>query len=169
MQGMKEASLEEKLVEKFGKDKVEKFKKSIEDYREIPGSLIAVMNDAQEIFGYLPIEVQLFISQEMKVPLTEIFGISTFYSRFTLKPSGKYKINLCMGTACYVRGAAMLLEKIKEKLGIEVGETTEDGKFSLEPTRCLGACALAPVMMINGEVFGRLTPNDVDEILKKFE
>ncbi|HBT49147.1 MAG TPA: NAD(P)H-dependent oxidoreductase subunit E [Caldanaerobacter subterraneus] len=166
---MKEASLEEKLVEKFGKDKVEKFKKSIEDYREIPGSLIAVMNDAQEIFGYLPIEVQLFISQEMKVPLTEIFGISTFYSRFTLKPSGKYKINLCMGTACYVRGAAMLLEKIKEKLGIEVGETTEDGKFSLEPTRCLGACALAPVMMINGEVFGRLTPNDVDEILKKFE
>jgi len=169
MQGMKEASLEEKLVEKFGRDKVEKFKKSIEDYREIPGSLIAVMNDAQEIFGYLPIEVQLFISQEMKVPLTEIFGISTFYSRFTLKPSGKYKINLCMGTACYVRGAAMLLEKIKEKLGIEVGETTEDGKFSLEPTRCLGACALAPVMMINGEVFGRLTPNDVDEILKKFE
>ncbi|AAM24146.1 NADH-quinone oxidoreductase subunit E [Caldanaerobacter subterraneus subsp. tengcongensis MB4] len=169
MQGMKEASLEEKLVEKFGKDKVEKFKKSIENYREIPGSLIAVMNDAQEIFGYLPIEVQLFISQEMKVPLTEIFGISTFYSRFTLKPSGKYKINLCMGTACYVRGAAMLLEKIKEKLGIEVGETTEDGKFSLEPTRCLGACALAPVMMINGEVFGRLTPNDVDEILKKFE
>ncbi|NNG68176.1 NAD(P)H-dependent oxidoreductase subunit E [Caldanaerobacter subterraneus] len=166
---MKEASLEEKLVEKFGKDKVEKFKKSIENYREIPGSLIAVMNDAQEIFGYLPIEVQLFISQEMKVPLTEIFGISTFYSRFTLKPSGKYKINLCMGTACYVRGAAMLLEKIKEKLGIEVGETTEDGKFSLEPTRCLGACALAPVMMINGEVFGRLTPNDVDEILKKFE
>lgn len=169
MQGMKEAGLEEKLVEKFGKEKVEKFKKSIENYRENPGSLIAVMNEAQEIFGYLPIEVQLFISQEMRVPLTEIFGISTFYSRFTLKPSGKYKINLCMGTACYVRGAAMLLEKIKERLGIEVGETTEDGKFSLEPTRCLGACALAPVMMINGEVFGRLTPDDVDEILKKFE
>jgi NADH-quinone oxidoreductase subunit E len=169
MQNIKEVTLEDKLIEKFGREKVEKFKKALEDFKKMKGALIAIMNEAQEIFGYLPIEVQLYISQELQVPLTEIFGISTFYSRFTLKPSGKYKINLCMGTACYVRGAAMLLEKIKEKLGIEVGETTEDGKFSLEPTRCLGACALAPVMMINGEVFGRLTPNDVEEILKKFE
>ncbi|MGB9781177.1 MAG: NADH-quinone oxidoreductase subunit NuoE [Caldanaerobacter sp.] len=169
MQNVKEVTLEDKLVEKFGREKVEKFKKSLEDYKKMKGALIAIMNEAQEIFGYLPIEVQLYICQELQVPLTEVFGIATFYSRFTLKPSGKYKINLCMGTACYVRGAAMLLEKIKEKLGIEVGETTEDGKFSLEPTRCLGACALAPVMMINGEVFGRLTPDDVEEILKKFE
>ncbi|ADD02104.1 MULTISPECIES: NADH-quinone oxidoreductase subunit NuoE family protein [Thermoanaerobacter] len=157
------------LYQKFGEEKVERFKKALEELKNIPGSLIAIMNEAQEIFGYLPIEVQLYISKEMNVPLSEIFGIATFYSRFTLKPSGKYKINLCMGTACYVRGAAMVLEKIKEKLGIEVGETTEDGKFSLEPTRCLGACGLAPVMMINGEVFGRLTPDDVDEILSKFE
>jgi len=157
------------LYQKFGEEKVERFKKALEELKNIPGSLIAIMNEAQEIFGYLPIEVQLYISKEMNVPLSEIFGIATFYSRFTLKPSGKCKINLCMGTACYVRGAAMVLEKIKEKLGIEVGETTEDGKFSLEPTRCLGACGLAPVMMINGEVFGRLTPDDVDEILSKFE
>jgi len=99
--------------------------------------------------------------------LTEIFGIATFYSRFTLKPSGKYKINLCMGTACYVRGAAMVLEKIKEKLGIQVGETTPDGKFSLEPTRCLGACGLAPVMMINGETYGKLTPDKAREIIRR--
>ncbi|KHO62148.1 NAD(P)-dependent iron-only hydrogenase diaphorase component iron-sulfur protein [Thermoanaerobacter sp. YS13] len=159
----------ETLCQKFGEEKVERFKKALEQLKNVPGSLIAIMNEAQEIFGYLPIEVQLYISKEMNVPLTEIFGIATFYSRFTLKPSGKYKINLCMGTACYVRGAAMVLEKIKEKLGIQVGETTPDGKFSLEPTRCLGACGLAPVMMINGEVFGRLTPDDVDEILSKFE
>ncbi|MDI3477735.1 MAG: NADP-reducing hydrogenase subunit HndA [Thermoanaerobacterium sp.] len=157
------------IYEKFGEEKVNKFKKVIDELKNVDGSLIAVMNEAQEIFGYLPIEVQQFISEEMNVPLTEIFGIATFYSRFTLKPSGKYKIGLCLGTACYVKGSAMVLEKLKEKLGISVGDVTSDGKFSLEATRCLGACGLAPVMMINGEVFGRLTPDDVDDILKKFD
>lgn len=141
----------------------------IDQLKDTDGSLIAVMNEAQEIFGYLPIEVQQFISEEMNVPLTEIFGIATFYSRFTLKPSGKYKIGVCLGTACYVKGSAMVLDKLKEKLGISVGDVTGDGKFSLEATRCLGACGLAPVMMINGEVFGRLTPDDVEDILKKFD
>ncbi|WKV08745.1 NAD(P)H-dependent oxidoreductase subunit E [Thermoanaerobacterium sp. CMT5567-10] len=157
------------IYEKFDEEKVNKFKKVIDELKNVDGSLIAVMNEAQEIFGYLPIEVQQFISEEMNVPLTEIFGIATFYSRFTLKPSGKYKIGLCLGTACYVKGSAMVLEKLKEKLGISVGDVTSDGKFSLEATRCLGACGLAPVMMINGEVFGRLTPDDVDDILKKFD
>lgn len=157
------------IYEKFDLKKIEKLKKIIDELKNEKGSLIAVMNEAQEIFGYLPIEVQQFISDEMNVPLTEIFGIATFYSRFTLKPAGKYKIGLCLGTACYVKGSAMVLEKIKEKLGIDVGDTTEDGRFSLEATRCLGACGLAPVMMINGEVFGRLTPEDIDDILKKFE
>ncbi|ADL68636.1 complex I 24 kDa subunit family protein [Thermoanaerobacterium thermosaccharolyticum] len=157
------------IYEKFDEEKVNKFKKVIDELKNVDGSLIAVMNEAQEIFGYLPIEVQQFISEEMNVPLTEIFGIATFYSRFTLKPSGKYKIGLCLGTACYVKGSAMVLDKLKEKLGISVGDVTSDGKFSLEATRCLGACGLAPVMMINGEVFGRLTPDDVDDILKKFD
>ncbi|MGB9678717.1 MAG: NAD(P)H-dependent oxidoreductase subunit E [Thermoanaerobacteraceae bacterium] len=159
----------ELLYKKFGRKKVDEFKKKLDELKKEKGSLIAVMNEAQEIFGYLPIEVQQFIADGMEVPLTEVFGIATFYSRFTLKPSGKYKIGLCLGTACYVKGSALVLEKIRQKLGIAVGETTEDGKFSLEATRCLGACGLAPVMMINGEVFGRLTPDDIDDILRKFE
>ncbi|MDI3310011.1 MAG: NAD(P)H-dependent oxidoreductase subunit E [Thermoanaerobacterium sp.] len=157
------------IYEKFSEENINKLKKVIDQLKNTDGSLIAVMNEAQEIFGYLPIEVQQFISEEMNVPLTEIFGIATFYSRFTLKPSGKYKIGVCLGTACYVKGSAMVLDKLKEKLGISVGDVTGDGKFSLEATRCLGACGLAPVMMINGEVFGRLTPDDVDDILKKFD
>ncbi|SNX55136.1 NAD(P)H-dependent oxidoreductase subunit E [Thermoanaerobacterium sp. RBIITD] len=157
------------IYEKFEEEKINKFKNIMDELKNKEGSLIAVMNEAQEIFGYLPIEVQQFISEEMNVPLTEIFGIATFYSRFTLKPSGKYKIGLCLGTACYVKGSSMVLEKLKEKLGISVGDVTNDGKFSLEATRCLGACGLAPVMMINGEVFGRLTPDDIDDILKKYE
>ncbi|MBP2072678.1 complex I 24 kDa subunit family protein [Thermoanaerobacterium butyriciformans] len=157
------------IYEKFSEENINKLKKVINQLKDTDGSLIAVMNEAQEIFGYLPIEVQQFISEEMNVPLTEIFGIATFYSRFTLKPSGKYKIGVCLGTACYVKGSAMVLDKLKEKLGISVGDVTGDGKFSLEATRCLGACGLAPVMMINGEVFGRLTPDDVEDILKKFD
>ncbi|AEF17615.1 NADH dehydrogenase (quinone) [Thermoanaerobacterium xylanolyticum LX-11] len=157
------------IYEKFSQENINKLKKVIDQLKDTDGSLIAVMNEAQEIFGYLPIEVQQFISEEMNVPLTEIFGIATFYSRFTLKPSGKYKIGVCLGTACYVKGSAMVLDKLKEKLGISVGDVTGDGKFSLEATRCLGACGLAPVMMINGEVFGRLTPDDVEDILKKFD
>ncbi|MEG6566104.1 NAD(P)H-dependent oxidoreductase subunit E [Thermoanaerobacterium saccharolyticum] len=157
------------IYEKFSEENINKLKKVIDQLKNTDGSLIAVMNEAQEIFGYLPIEVQQFISEEMNVPLTEIFGIATFYSRFTLKPSGKYKIGVCLGTACYVKGSAMVLDKLKEKLGISVGDVTGDGKFSLEATRCLGACGLAPVMMINGEVFGRLTPDDVEDILKKFD
>lgn len=157
------------ISEIFEEEKVNKLKDIIDKSKCKKGSLIMVMNQAQEIFGYLPIEVQQFISQEMDVPLTEVYGIATFYSRFSLKPSGKYKIGLCLGTACYVKGSAMVLEKLKEKLGVNVGEITKDGKFSLETTRCLGACGLAPVMMINGEVFGRLTPSDIEDILKKFD
>ena len=137
--------------------------------KDEPGSLMPVMQKAQEIYGYLPIEVQTMISEQMNVPLEKIYGISTFYAQFTLEPKGEYQISVCLGTACYVKGSADVLSKIEETLGIKTGECTPDGKFSLDSCRCVGACGLAPVMMINGEVFGRLTPDEVPGILAKFK
>jgi NADP-reducing hydrogenase subunit HndA len=140
----------------------------IEKYKDTRGALIPVLHEAQEVYGYLPLEVQKKISEGLDVPLTEIYGVVTFYSQFTLKPKGKYKIQVCMGTACYVKGSAMVLDKMKEKLGIHVGECTEDGMFSLDSCRCIGACGLAPALMINGEVYGRLTEEDIDGIIEKY-
>jgi NADH-quinone oxidoreductase subunit E/NADP-reducing hydrogenase subunit HndA len=146
----------------------EKLQEVIEEYKTKKGALIPVLQKAQEIFGYLPIEVQKFIAEGMNVSLQEVYGVATFYAQFSLTPKGEHKIGLCMGTACYVKGAKAILEKIKEELGIEVGQTSEDRKFTLEATRCLGACGLAPVMMIDEEVYGRLTPDSIPEILKKY-
>lgn len=146
----------------------EKLQKVIDEYKSQKGSLIPVMQKAQDIFGYLPLEVQKFIAEGLKVPLREVYGVSTFYAQFTLEPRGEHTIGLCMGTACYVRGAKLVLEKIKEELGIDVGDTTEDRKFTLEATRCLGCCGLAPVMMIDEDVYGKLTPDKIPEILKKY-
>lgn len=143
-------------------------KKVIEEYKGKKGALIPVLQKAQDIFGYLPLEVQKFIAEEMNVSLQEVYGVATFYAQFSLHPRGKHTIGLCMGTACYVKGAKAILDKIKEELGVDVGETTEDMKFTLEATRCLGACGLAPVMMIDDEVYGRLTPERIPEILKKY-
>lgn len=148
--------------------KIEKLKGIIEYYKDKKGALIPVMNEAQILFGYLPYEIQKMIADGLNISVQEVYGVATFYSRFTLKPAGKYKVGVCLGTACYVRGSAAVMDKVREKLGIETGETTPDGKFSLDATRCLGACGLAPVMMINGEVYGRLTPDKAAKILDKY-
>ncbi|NLY43202.1 MAG: NAD(P)H-dependent oxidoreductase subunit E [Clostridiaceae bacterium] len=149
-------------------EQAQKLKEVIEKHKNQKGALIPVLHEAQEIYGYLPLEVQKMISEGLNVPLTEIYGIVTFYTQFSLNPKGKYKISVCLGTACYVKGAGAIIDKIKEKIGIDVGECTEDGKFSLEATRCIGACGLAPVVTINDDVYGRLTVDDVEGILNKY-
>ena len=140
----------------------------VAEHKEVPGCLMQILQETQTKYGYLPIELQSTIADELEIPLTEVFGVATFYSQFTLKPKGKYKIGVCLGTACYVRGSQGVMDKVTNILGIGVGDTTEDGKFSVDATRCVGACGLAPVMMINEEVFGRLTINEVPDILEKF-
>ena len=130
--------------------------------------LMKVMQDAQEIYGYLPYEVQVMIAEGMDVPLEKVYGVSTFYAQFALSPKGEYNISVCLGTACYVKGSQEVLDKITEVVGITEGECTADGKFSLEACRCIGACGLAPVMMINDEVYGKLTAKEVPDILKKY-
>ena len=131
-------------------------------------NVMTVMQKAQDIYGYLPIEVQEMIAEGMGVPLEKVYGVATFYAQFALSPKGEHKGSVCLGTACYVKGSGDILDKFKEKLGIDVGECTPDGKFSLEACRCLGACGLAPVLTVNGEVYGRLTTDDVDKILAKY-
>ncbi len=140
----------------------------IAEYKNEQGALMPIMQRAQDIYGYLPIEVQEIIADNLNIPLSKVYGVATFYSQFALKPKGKYKIGVCMGTACYVKGSAKVLEKIQENLGIGMKETSEDGLFSIEDTRCLGCCGLAPVMMINDDVYGMVTPEQVSGILDKY-
>ena len=149
-------------------EKSKKLLAVIEAEKDTPGSLIHILHEAQEIYGYLPIEVQKTISEHTGIPLAEIYGVVTFYAQFSLKPKGQYKISVCLGTACYVKGAAAVLDEVKKLLGIESGETTPDGKFSIQDTRCLGCCGLAPVMVINEDVYGRLEPADIKDILAKY-
>ena len=132
------------------------------------GALMPVLQGAQEIYGYLPIEVQKLVSEHLEVPLEEVYGVSTFYSQFSLNPKGKYKISVCLGTACYVKGSGEVFDKLSECLGIKGGECTADGKFSLEACRCIGACGLAPVLTINDDVYGRLVADDIPGILEKY-
>ena len=127
-------------------------------HKQQQGALMPVLQGAQELYGYLPIEVQTIIAEELNLPLAEVYGVVTFYAQFTLNPRGRYNIGVCMGTACYVKGAGEVLERIQKRLGIEPGGTTPDGRFSLEATRCIGACGLAPVMTIDGEVHAQMTP-----------
>ncbi|MFA7636274.1 MAG: NAD(P)H-dependent oxidoreductase subunit E [Monoglobales bacterium] len=150
------------------KEQEEKLLKVIEEHKGQEGALIPVMHEAQDIYGYLPIEVQKIISEGLDVPLAEIYGVATFYARFTLEPKGKHHIGVCLGTACYVKGSGKIIEKIQKQLGIEVGGCTPDGNFSLEATRCIGACGLAPVLTINEDVYGRLVESDIDGILAKY-
>ena len=131
--------------------------------------LMAVMQDAQAIYGYLPYEVQKMIADGMDIPIEKVFGVSTFYAQFSLSPKGEYNISVCLGTACYVKGAGLIFDKFSEKLGIGADECTPDGKFSLTACRCIGACGLAPVLTVNEEVYGRLTEADVDTILAKYQ
>ncbi|MBE7053587.1 MAG: NADH-quinone oxidoreductase subunit NuoE [Ruminococcaceae bacterium] len=150
------------------KEQFLELEKIIAKYKDTQGALIPVLHEAQEVFGYLPLEVQEKISEGLNVSMAEVYGVVTFYTQFSINPKGKYKIGVCLGTACYVKGSGDILEKIKEKLGIEVGECTADGKFSLDATRCIGACGLAPVLTVNDDVYGRLVVDDVDSILEKY-
>lgn len=130
--------------------------------------LMAVMQEAQDIYGYLPMEVQQKIAEGMDVPLEKVYGVATFYAQFSLSPKGEYNISVCLGTACYVKGSGDIFDKLSERLGIGSDECTADGKFSLTACRCIGACGLAPVLTVNEEVYGRLTVDDVDGILEKY-
>ena len=140
----------------------------IEEHKDQGGALMPVLQKAQEIYGYLPVEVQQMISDGLGVSMSEIYGVITFYSQFTLSPKGLYKISVCLGTACYVKGSGDVYNRLSQRLGIENGECTADGRFSLESCRCIGACGLAPVLTVNDDVYGRLTVDDVDEILAKY-
>ncbi|MFP4521053.1 MAG: NADH-quinone oxidoreductase subunit NuoE [Fibrobacterota bacterium] len=137
--------------------------------KENPDSyLIAVLHKAQEIYGYLPVDVMDHVAVKMGIPTAHIWGVATFYHYFSLKPRGKHMISVCMGTACFVKGADRVLDALKDGLKIDVGETTEDGLFTLEATRCLGACGLAPVVMIDDKVYGGLTPRKIPPLIKKY-
>ncbi len=151
------------------KEQEEQLMAVIAEHKDQEGAVIPVLHKAQEIYGYLPIEVQEMISEGLDVPLAEIYGIVTFYTQFSLNPKGKYHIGVCLGTACYVKGSGDILDKIKEILGIDVGECTPDGLFSIEATRCIGACGLAPVLTVNDDVYGRLVVDDVAGIIKKYQ
>ena len=140
----------------------------IGQHKGMQGPLMPVLQQAQEIYGYLPIEVQKIIARGLDIPLAEVYGVVTFYAQFTLNPKGQYRVAVCLGTACYVKGSGDIFDRISAKLGIESGGITPDGKFSLDATRCIGACGLAPVMTINDDVYGRLVLDDVDGILEKY-
>ncbi len=141
----------------------------IEENKHDSSMLMHVMQQAQGIYGYLPFEVQVMIAEGMDIPLEKVYGVSTFYAQFSLSPKGKYNISVCLGTACYVKGAQAVLDEIASQLGIAAGECTEDGLFSLEASRCIGACGLAPVMSINDDVYGKLTPDQIADILAKYK
>ncbi len=143
--------------------------KVIAEQKGKAGCLIPVLQKAQEIYGYLPVEVEEKIAEGLDVSLEKIYEVVTFYAQFALNPKGKYNVSVCLGTACYVKGSGSVFEKLKEVLGIDEGGCTSDGIFSLETCRCVGACGLAPVMMINDDVYGRLVPNDVAGILEKYK
>ncbi len=137
-------------------------------YENDPSELITILHHTQQHFGYLPREVQECIAGELDIPVSRVFGVVTFYSLFTMEPKGRYPINICTGTACYVRGAEEVLGEFKERLGIKVGETTEDGRFSLSCLRCVGACGLAPVVMVGEKIFPRVLPAEVAGILAQY-
>lgn len=140
----------------------------IEAQQNDRGALMPVLQKAQEIYGYLPIEVQKMVAEGMQVPLEEVYGVSTFYSQFSLTPKGQHHISVCLGTACYVKGSGLLIDKITKRLGIGPEECTPDGQFSLTACRCIGACGLAPVLTVDDDVYGRLVPEDIDGILDKY-
>ena len=149
-------------------EQADKLKAIIDENKHDKSRLMAVMQQAQDIYGYLPIEVQQMIADGMDVPLEKVYGVATFYAQFSLSPQGKYNISVCLGTACYVKGAQTLVDALKEQLNIDIGECTPDGKFSLNACRCIGACGLGPVMTVNDEVYGKLTSDNIAGILAKY-
>jgi len=151
------------LVKEYEKDVVAICKK----YADIPGSLITILNDVQEKVGYLPLQIQEIIAKETGSSLNEVYGVATFYSRFAFTPTGKHKVSICLGTACYVKGAQSLVDGFENQLGIKLGETSADNEYTLEATRCIGACGLAPVLTADGEVHGNLKTDDIAKIIKE--
>lgn len=149
-------------------EKYEKLDLVLDEYEDVEGSLVTVLHQAQKIFGHLSRDVQIYVAERLGVPFAEVYGVVSFYSLFTVQPRGEYTIEVCMGTACYVKGSGKILEKLKSQLGIEPGETTEDGKYTLETTRCLGACSLAPIIKIGDDVHGNITAEQISEILTKY-
>lgn len=149
--------------------KDEKTEKILSKYDKDKSNLIQILNEVQEAYGYVPENAQLAISEHLNITMAEVYSVITFYSRFTLKPKGKYNVSVCLGTACFVKGSEQILDRLKQKLGIDVGETTPDGKFSIEATRCIGACGLAPVFTINDEVYGKATPDMLDKIIDEYK
>lgn len=136
--------------------------------KDEPGCLMPVLQEAQRIYGYLPVEVQQMVAAGLGVTLAEVYGVATFYSQFTLSPKGKHKISVCLGTACYVKGSDKILAELEKRLGISAGGITPDGNFSIDTCRCVGACGLAPVVVIDEDVYGKLTPDMVDGMLSKY-
>jgi NADH:ubiquinone oxidoreductase subunit E len=151
------------------KSEFDELKKYIDSVKNSQGVTMQILQKAQGIFGYLPLEVQQFISDETNIPLADIYGVVTFYTQFSTEEKGKHKIGLCLGTACYVKGSQEIMDKLAEELNVKVGKTTEDKLFTLEATRCLGCCGLAPVMMIDDDVYGKMEPQKIKEILKKYK
>lgn len=145
-----------------------KLNEIILEHKETQGALMPILHEAQNVFGALPLEVQKVVSEELNIPLAEIYGVVTFYSQFSLVPKGDYIIGVCLGTACYVKGAQRLIDRISSELDVEVGTTSADGKYTLEATRCIGACGLAPVLTVNEDVYGRLVEADIPGILDKY-
>ena len=154
------------MCEKCNYNKKDEFLEGLfKIYEPVQDNLIQILNEVQEHYGYIPEYAQKEISEFLNIPLAKIYGVITFYSRFSLKPKGEYNIAVCLGTACYVKGSQKIMDRLKERLKIEAGETTADGKFSIEETRCVGACGLAPVFTVNGEVYGKATVQKLDQVL----
>lgn len=147
--------------------------KELENYiltlEDKKSSLIIILHKAQEIFGYIPEEVQEFIAEKIEVPVSKVYGVVSFYNFFSMEPKGKYPISICTGTACYVRGAEKILEALQKELGLKLGGVTEDGLFSLDSLRCVGACGLAPVMLVGKDVHGKVKPEDVKKIIENYK
>ena len=143
-------------------------KEVIAHHHDQPGGLVPILQEAQEIYGYLPIEVQTMIADGLGISLSEVYGVATFYSQFSLTPKGEHRISVCLGTACYVKGSDKILEAVENRLGIKSGECTPDGLFSIDSCRCVGACGLAPVMMVDEDVYGKVTPDQVDSIIDSY-
>ena len=143
-------------------------REKLAEIKNMPGALMPALQEAQEIYGYLPIEVQTIVAEELNVSLEEVFGVATFYAQFSLNPKGKYSMAVCLGTACYVKGAGDVMARLERELGLSDGMTSSDGKYSLSATRCIGCCGLAPVMTVNGDVYGKLVADDIPGIIAKY-
>jgi len=143
-------------------------RKIIADHKDVPGALMPVLQKSQELYGYLPIEVQTIIAEGLGISIEEVYQVVTFYAQFSLNPIGKHRVAVCLGTACYVKGSQNILDELEKQLGVKAGGTTPDGVFTLEATRCLGCCGLAPVIVVDDEVYGRLVPADIKGILAKY-